>query len=72
MYYGKSNDKCYHRGVFSHLATVSVRSRSSNSLPYTQELSKKTKQNKEYKKYKDDLLDTYYCYITFFIYLSTK
>lgn len=32
----------------------------------------KTKQNKEYKKYKDDLLDTYYCYITFFIYLSTK
>lgn len=32
----------------------------------------KTKQNKEYKKYKDDLLDTYYCCITFFIFLSTK
>lgn len=61
-----------HRGVFSHLAIVSVRSRSSNSLPYNQEQPKKTKQNKEYKKYKDDLLDTYYCYITFFIYLSTK
>lgn len=32
-----------HRGVFSHLEIVSVRSRSSNSLPYTQELPKKNK-----------------------------
>lgn len=45
LYYGISNDKCYHRGVFSHLATVSVRLRSSNSLPYTQEWPTK-KQNK--------------------------
>lgn len=62
-----------HRGVFSHLAIVYVRSKSSNSLPYTQELpTKKQNKTKNIKSIKMIYLTHIIVILLFFIYLSTK